>query len=661
MSRSKVSEQQGDDEGFDQALNAHRDMLLRGRSFSGRERNVAYLNLAAQEPNANAGGKKNLGGDRTEPQFANVSGAIGIDYPDDGRGLVKVDWDGDGDLDFWVSNRSAPRLRFLRNDIPEKQKSISLRLFGNGTSSNRDAVGARVELIPENNPPSRQVQKTDFPKLVQTVRGGEGFLSQSTRWLVFGLGESAEPQRALVRWPDGMQETFKKLVPGTRYTLVQGSGQPKKIEVRQPPAGLRPAPLEVPTPSGTVRIPLLTLLPLPKVEFEAEDGSLRSLPKGEPLLVNLWATWCAPCRGELLEMAERKKDFDQQGLKVLALCMDSISSEPTEEGAAEQFLNQIQFPFARGQATEELAGLFQSLHDLLVVNDRPLPAPTSFLIDRQGRLAAIYKGRVNLDQVFADSQHSSLSQAERFANSATTPGKILENEKLDADLEALQLTNLLKAADSFKQSGKRKDAKAQLYAGIAVEDKVEFRNNLASLLMDEGRFSEAELHLNKAMELDPNVPDVLSNLGNLRTYQRRDDEALIHYRSALAIDPDFALARHNMASSLASKGQNARAIEECERVLATDKKLFQSHHLLANLLRDSGELERALKHYAWADQFGPPQPRVHNDWGIALMRFNQPTEAIAQFEKAVQIAPEFPEAQTNLRRAKYSASRNKEK
>jgi hypothetical protein len=43
------------------------------------------------------------------------------------------------------------------------------------------------------------------------------------------------------------------------------------------------------------------------------------------------------------------------------------------------------------------------------------------------------------------------------------------------------------------------------------------------------------------------------------------------------------------------------------------------------------------------------------------MRFNQPTEAVAQFEKAVQIAPEFSEAQTNLRRAKASTSRNREK
>ena len=129
-----MSEQPGDDEGFEQALNAHRDMLLQGRSFSGRERNVAYLNLGKSTRSETA--------TNDAEQFANVSGAIGIDFPDDGRGLVKVDWDGDGDLDFWISNRSAPRLRFLRNDIPQNKNSISLRLTGNGTSSNRDAIGA---------------------------------------------------------------------------------------------------------------------------------------------------------------------------------------------------------------------------------------------------------------------------------------------------------------------------------------------------------------------------------------------------------------------------------------------------------------------------------------------------------------------------------------
>ena len=56
MSRSKVNEQQGDGEGFDQALNAHRDMLLRGRSFSGREvllKNVKKGDFFRRTPDAN--------------------------------------------------------------------------------------------------------------------------------------------------------------------------------------------------------------------------------------------------------------------------------------------------------------------------------------------------------------------------------------------------------------------------------------------------------------------------------------------------------------------------------------------------------------------------------------------------------------------------------
>ena len=80
-------------------------MIVRGRSFSGFERHCAFLNVGS-----NPDGKL--------APFANVSAATGFDFIDDGRALARVDWDRDGDLDFWTTNRQAPRLRLLKNNLP---------------------------------------------------------------------------------------------------------------------------------------------------------------------------------------------------------------------------------------------------------------------------------------------------------------------------------------------------------------------------------------------------------------------------------------------------------------------------------------------------------------------------------------------------------------
>ena len=134
-------------------------MIDSGRSFSGQEHNCVFLNTR-------------------DGRFANLSAGSGLDFPDDGRALAVCDWDQDGDLDLWISNRNAPRLRLLLNEGNRNNHFLSLRLRGNGTSVNRDAIGARVELIPKAKGPHR---------LVRSLRGGEGFLAQSSKWLHFGL------------------------------------------------------------------------------------------------------------------------------------------------------------------------------------------------------------------------------------------------------------------------------------------------------------------------------------------------------------------------------------------------------------------------------------------------------------------------------------------
>ena len=239
-------------------------LLHEDRSFSGHERNCAFLNI---------------GGGR----FADVSAISGLDFDDDGRGLAVVDWDFDGDLDLWMTCRTAPRVRYLRNDNNSGNHFLTVKLRGNGTGTNRDAIGARLELYLPGNP---------IPQ-IRSLHAGDGFLSQSSKWIHFGLGSEVNIDRLVIQWPGGKHETIGGLQVDRFYTIEQGSA---RADIWSPPAR-RVKPIastpRLPKSTEQARIVLPSRLPLPELRLIDELGNKTTLndSRGGPLLINLWGSW----------------------------------------------------------------------------------------------------------------------------------------------------------------------------------------------------------------------------------------------------------------------------------------------------------------------------------------------------------------------------------
>jgi hypothetical protein len=140
-------------------------------------------------------------------RFFDVASAGGIRDNYDGRGVAFADLWNTGALDVIVANQKGP-LVLYRNRVDPGKDWIELLL--EGTRSNRDAIGAEVTLY-WNGQRQRQV-----------VTGGIGFASQNPRRMHFGLGHSAQIEKAVIRWPSGQEQTLTGLAPNRLHTIKEG-------------------------------------------------------------------------------------------------------------------------------------------------------------------------------------------------------------------------------------------------------------------------------------------------------------------------------------------------------------------------------------------------------------------------------------------------------
>lgn len=161
--------------------------LMNGRSLAGYQSKKVWLNDGSG-------------------QFQDVAQFVGVTDRGDGRAVALADLDNNGSLDVLAANQRGPLLLY-RNRVASEENWIGFDLAG--TQSNRSAIGARVRVY------------WNGQQQLQELVAASGYAAQNQRRLHFGLGENAEIDKAVIRWPSGQKQVIEKPVPNQVHQIQE--------------------------------------------------------------------------------------------------------------------------------------------------------------------------------------------------------------------------------------------------------------------------------------------------------------------------------------------------------------------------------------------------------------------------------------------------------
>jgi tetratricopeptide (TPR) repeat protein len=602
----------GPAEQYEQGWNAINELLRSDGTWSGYERNVCFLN----------------NGDGT---FSDVSGALGVDFVEDGRAFALADFDGDGRQELLLKNRNAPQLRLLKNVISELPASVSFRLHG--VKSNRDAIGAAVLI------------ETDIGKQTRTVRAGSGFLSQHSKEVFFGLGPAQEILRAMVHWPSGQVQELKQVPIDHRIIVEEGSGSLRVEPYRQRALDSHSSIVQ-PAEKLPSEWEAWLLAPFAAPDFSLPDlkGQMRTLSasRGKPMLLNFWALKSRECEKNLVQFQVNQSEWAKGGLQLLAVNFDAATAK--NDVVAFARARGLSFPMLLG--SNDVGAVYNIIYRYLFDRHRDLPLPTSLLIDPSGNIVKVYQGIVDFERLRVDAGAIPKSAVERQRKALPFEGiseaADFRRNYLSVGSVFFQREYYAEAAEAFQQALRENNLSAEALYG------------LGSVYLKQGKNDEARSAFERATRSQPDYPDTLTNawnnLGLIDAREGRTEQAIADFHVALRMSPNHAIARNNLGNAYRQAKQWDDAQRTFQQVLTTNPSDADANYGLAMVFAQQDDTNQAYEHLKKALDAHPIFPEALNNLGILYLRTSRRDEAVSTFEQCIRVAPAFDQAYLNLAR-----------
>ncbi|MFP6644143.1 MAG: tetratricopeptide repeat protein [Candidatus Latescibacterota bacterium] len=593
------------------------------------------------------------------------------------RGSVAFDYDDDGDQDLFVVNSGQPA-RLLRNDASTGNHWLALQLVGRFT--NRDGFGARVRVA------------CGGSAWLQEHRSGVSYLSQDDPRLHFGLGPCTAVDSVTIRWPSGRTQALKDVAvdrvlrieepSGARTSTAAlpggGSGDHADISVGvdslQISAAWERAPMVLPAEVRVQRgVPDLSSA---RIAFESARR------KGESL---------AAARldyAEALRVHRRHADAE-------ALYLEAMQSLQTRASASTG-LGQLEM------SQGNLVAALSRYRDAIAADD-DLADPHYYsgnLLVRQGDLgaaAAAYEAALTRDPlhlrsyVNLASAHArqtdygpAVETLRRGLRALPEAGELRQQlarilfVQTRYDEAAEQLRRLIEAgkagADVFSliariesDRGRPTEALDWLRRGLReVADDAQLRTQLGGALVAQDSLQEALPHLERAVELDPDLEEARYHLGRLYLHlgMRVAGEAslgrfqrlqthhtdLLDFKTAIVLNPDDARAYYSLGAVYSRIGRLEAAWQAYRAALTIDPGHRDALNNLGNIHLRRREVRAALVVFRRLLVLDSTYVRGHNNLGNAWLLAGEPRRAARSFQRAVDLDPDYAPAQTALAR-----------